>query len=226
MKINEQDRILVVAPHPDDDCIACGGLIALYSAQCDVLLVTDGYNPEAGNLEQSKVRYREFENAMKMAGVHHYEGLHIPEHQIEKRADELKKIDFIGYAYVFVPNRYEYHVDHVATYNAVKKQLHRQGSKALLVEYEVWSTIRFPNFYLDISSVIDKKEMLIREYKTQMENLDYVALALGLNSYRGKTKGMDYAEAFYCEQDAKASRIRSFKRRMKSLIKTAFLNKV
>ena len=158
MKISEQDRILIVAPHPDDDCIACGGLISLYPSQCDVMLVTDGYNENLGNMELSKIRYAEFENAMKKAGVNHYWGLHIPEHQIKKQSQLFKQIDLTSYTQIFVPNRHEYHVDHISVYKVMKHLLHVQGANAKFWEYEVWTTLRFPNFYLDITSVLEKKK--------------------------------------------------------------------
>ncbi len=225
MKINEHDRILVVAPHPDDDCIACGGLISLYPSQCNVLLVTDGYNVDLDNLELSKRRYGEFENAMNKAGVNQYWGLHIPEHQIEANVNRFRQIDITNYTQIFVPNRYENHVDHVAVYKVIKHLLCMQGSKAKLWEYEVWTTLRFPNFYLDISNVINQKKTLIEEYSTQTINLDYVSLALGLNSYRGKTKCMDYAEAFYSEKEEKDTRFKSFKRLIKKVLKNFIYKK-
>lgn len=40
--INNNDKILVVAPHADDESIGCGGLLSLYGNQTDLLLITDG----------------------------------------------------------------------------------------------------------------------------------------------------------------------------------------
>ena len=40
--IKETEKILIVAPHPDDESIGTGGLLSLYSNQCDVIVMTDG----------------------------------------------------------------------------------------------------------------------------------------------------------------------------------------
>ena len=42
LSFSSKDRILIVAPHPDDEAIGCGGILALYGDQCDVLILTDG----------------------------------------------------------------------------------------------------------------------------------------------------------------------------------------
>lgn len=42
LRIKESDRILIVAPHPDDETLGCGGILAKYGEKCDVLLITDG----------------------------------------------------------------------------------------------------------------------------------------------------------------------------------------
>ena len=51
MKINQDDKILIVAPHPDDESIGMGGFLSLYGPQCDVLLVTDGRKGHKGTVE-------------------------------------------------------------------------------------------------------------------------------------------------------------------------------
>ena len=222
MRITAQDTLLIVAPHPDDDCIGCGGLLALYPSQCDVVLVTDGYDEAINNLAESQLRYGEFERAMQRAGVRNSWGLHIPEHQLRQYASAFKSLELSRYTKVFVPNRYEYHADHVAVYEIIRQLLHKQKSKASLWEYEIWTTLRFPNFYLDISGVVDKKKDLILEYQSQMKSLDFVAMTLGLNAYRGLTKQMRYAEAYYCEQEERDAKRRAFRRSVSRFLKSFF----
>jgi LmbE family N-acetylglucosaminyl deacetylase len=44
-KLPQAQRVLVLAPHPDDEIFGCGGALALYvqlGAQVDVVVVTDG----------------------------------------------------------------------------------------------------------------------------------------------------------------------------------------
>ena len=41
-EISTDDKICVLAPHADDEVIGCGGLLAKYGKQCDVVLLTDG----------------------------------------------------------------------------------------------------------------------------------------------------------------------------------------
>ena len=42
LNINPKARILVLAPHADDETIGCGGFLLKYGKQCDVVLLTDG----------------------------------------------------------------------------------------------------------------------------------------------------------------------------------------
>lgn len=209
------DKILVVSPHPDDESIGCGGLLSLYSGQCDVLLVTDGFDPELNNKEASEIRQQEFISAMELAGVNKYICLHIPEHNIAKYSKNFKSINLSGYDYIFVPNRYEIHKDHVDVYKAIKRLAPK---KAMLCEYEVWTTIREPNIKLDISDVVDKKSELIKKHQSQIKDLDYVSMILGLNSYRGKSHGCDYAEYFFSIDEYKRQRKKNLKKRVKRFL--------
>lgn len=216
INIKPDEKILIVAPHPDDESIGCGGVIALYHDQVDVLLVTDGYNSALHNTEISQIRQKEFIKAMECARVHSYSMLHIPEHEISKNQNKFSKIDFSQYDHIFVPNRYEEHQDHRAVYKVACKIA---GRKVRIYEYEVWTTIRKPNIIVDIESVLKQKRKMIMCHSSQVNELDYNALTTGLNTYRGRTHGLAYAEAYYCQNELKAERIRHFKRKIKALVK-------
>ena len=37
LNVKATDRILIISPHPDDESIACGGILCTYGMQCDVV---------------------------------------------------------------------------------------------------------------------------------------------------------------------------------------------
>ncbi len=217
--VNSDDRILVVAPHPDDESIGCGGVLSLYSGQCDVLLATDGYREDLDNKDESKIRVEEFIKATDFLDVCNRIMLHIPEHKIKENFKDILTLDFSKYKYVFVPNRYEEHIDHFTLYKVIKNALKKTKSQAELIEYEVWTTIHKPNIKVDISEVVDKKRIAIECHKSQIKDLDYAEMILGLNSYRGKSRGCDYAEMFYSQAEDSRKRMKKFKKFIKSIIR-------
>ena len=216
--INKGDRVLVVSPHPDDESIGCGGLLSLYRGQCDVLLATDGYNEEINNKEQSETRVKEFYKATDYLNVNNKFLMHIPEHQIKNHFNAFLKFDFSKYKYVLVPNRFEEHFDHKQLYDVISKIVKQKRIDTDILEYEVWTTIRHPNIKVDISSVIEDKKHAIQMHESQTKDLDYVGMITGLNAYRGKGHGCDYAEVFYSEKQAKLKRKKALKKRIKSMV--------
>jgi len=216
INIKEQDKILIVAPHPDDESIGCGGLLSLYASQCDVLLVTDGASREAAK-EVAKIREAEFVKAVTSIEVNNYYRLRIPQHQVKAHRNDISQIDFSKYHHIFVPNRYDAHCDHVAVYRVVSRIAKRQSSKTKIYEYEVWSPLQKPNIYLNITDVVERKRELIEYHKSQMADLDYVGMILGLNAYRGRSHGYPYAECYYCPIEKRKEKIRRIKRKIKEV---------
>lgn len=211
LNISENQRILIVAPHPDDETLGCGGILALYGPQCDVLLMTDGRKggPADGSQteeETAAIRKSEFELAMDHFCVHSYTELEIPDSTLRANKNKSPGVDLKVYDYIFVPNRNERHPDHRAAYDIIKRLCKRQKSKAVLLEYEVWSPIICPNRFLDISQVMEKKIQGLTAYVSQIAELDYEALARGLNTYRGSPHHIAYCEAFYSEAVEKRNR--------------------
>ena len=53
-----------------------------------------------------------------------------------------------------------------------------------------------PQYFIDISKVAQKKSEMINLHKSQIATKDYAQKILGLNSYRGLLKNIDYVESF------------------------------
>ena len=208
INIKENEKILVVAPHPDDESIGCGGLLTLYGKQSDVVVITDGDNRK-GISNITDVREKELEKTLAFVGIQEYKCLRIPEHKIKQHKRKFSEIDFGKYDHVFVPNRFDKHKDHIDVYKVVK---HFIKKKTKLYEYEVWSTLKKPNIYLNISDVSDSKIEMIKMYESQVKELDYVGMIMGLNAYRGRSHGYAYAECYYCEKEKIEQQIRRIKR--------------
>lgn len=198
MEVNflQSDRILVISPHQDDETIGCGGLLALYGKQCDVLLLTDG---RYGNIKQYKntkelveIRNKEFSKVMKMAKVNKFFMLNIENNKLYKHKKIVKNFDLSPYDYIFIPNRYEDQEDHKVVYKIVKS-MPKTGK---IYEYEVWTPLQRPSWFLDISKVIEKKKKMLLTYKSQQEDKNYCDSTIGLNKYRGIYNNYKYAEAY------------------------------
>ena len=201
IKIKKNDKLLVIAPHADDESIGCGGLLCLYPKQCDLLLLTDGckghttakYSDENVLI---KIREDEFKKALSIAGVRNYFLLKIEDGKVFQNKKIIYSFDISQYDYIFVPNKYESHLDHKAVFKIVKYMKKRQRAKASIIEYEVWTPLRHVTWFLDISKVANKKKKMIQQYKSQIADINYVDKGMALSCYRGMFNNMKYSEAF------------------------------
>ena len=205
--IREDTRILIVAPHPDDECIGAGGVLARYGAQCDVVLLTNGCacDPMQPQEDVIATRHAEFLREMEMAGVHQFWELGIEDETLMQHTDCLTAFDFAPYDMVFVTNHADNHPDHQAAAACVRRALVVQHLAPAVYEYEIATPLAAPDEYLDITDVIKRKLALIRCHASQVALLDYVTLAQSINAYRAvRDKRMTHAEA-YARMDLEAS---------------------
>ncbi len=184
--LKENDKCLILAPHPDDESIGCAGIMAMQPDKFKVVCLTHG-NDERRN---------EFENAMKVLGVEN-EILDIKDKHIIDDYEAFKKIDFSGFNYIFIPYIYDQHSDHKAISAHLNKYLNTHKIDDLkIVFYEVWSTMNMPNAFVDITGVVDKKREAINCHQSQVNEKDYTTKIIGLNEYRGMLNNIGFAEAF------------------------------
>ena len=211
MIINESDRILIVAPHADDETIGAGGVLSKFGKQCDVWLITNGNKgntPDAQYTESEliAVREHEFKQVMDFFSVNHYALLGLTDGCVSEEISKIYTKSIKAYDYIFVPNKYEAHPDHAAVYEAFIKMKKKQRAKGDIIEYEVWTPLRKPNTYLPITDCMEKKLKALSIYASQLESLDYVSLSESLNKYRGFASNEKYREAFFSHKQDYAER--------------------
>lgn len=187
INITQEDRIVIIAPHPDDECIGTGGLLSLYPELCDVIVLTDGRQGQK-NVSPEKVkeiRKQEFEEEMKYIRVRSYRMLGYEDGALLQHMDCLCDIDLSVYTKIFIPWGDDNHPDHTAGYLYSMQRIRQQHiTEAEIYQYEVHVPFHDTSHMLDITSVIDKKIKLIRFHRTQLSGLDYDSIANALGKYR------------------------------------------
>jgi LmbE family N-acetylglucosaminyl deacetylase len=192
-------KVLVLAPHPDDETLGCGGTVANLTdagVSVQVVLFTSQFNG-SGN------RISEFHNALKALGISQFITWDFKDKDLNRQlkyvigslTDLLKHDtpDIILSPYVF-----DYNTDHIAVVQALSRSLNRD-SQTKVYMYEIWTPILYPNVYCDISSVIEQKIKASRFYESQQQTYGTIQQFIHLNHYRAdmiRSRGYRYSEAF------------------------------
>jgi len=198
------ERLLVLAPHPDDEVIGCGGVVAQHIREgrsVRVVVATDG--AQAGN---AAAREEESRRALAVLGSAEITFLGYPDRQLssnvgDRLADILRdyKPDLI-----LAPSPIEIHPDHSALAIAFCELIQRDTTLfaelavARVAFYEVGQPVR-PNAIVDITDVAETKYEAIAAHASQLQFRDYIAFTRGLNAYRAMTMPPEvkFAEAYW-----------------------------
>lgn len=153
--------VLVLAPHMDDEALACGGTLAMADGKerVHVLFATDGARspippaPWVGALDGdlARIREREARRAVRTLGIPERNArfLHLPDGGLGRRMAELERSvaqvwEELQPDQVLAPFRYDRHPDHLAV-NRVATRLWRGAGGTELLEYFVyWSWRSLP----------------------------------------------------------------------------------
>lgn len=222
LQIRENDKILVIAPHPDDECIGLGGVLLKYKKNCRVIVITDGAIGQE-NIKKSEtieIRKKEFIDEMKYLGISDYYFLEVPDGTLLNNTDCLKGIDFTEYDYVFVTGAKDGHPDHTGAYEAVINsfmKIQKEECPRLFL-YEVHKQLAEPSHCLDITELIDEKRKLIGYHKSQIKTLPYDDIAILNAGYRALQNRMPgkYLEVFqeiYNHGDSMGEEVKELERK-------------
>ena len=202
LSVNKNDRILIIAPHPDDECIGTGALLKKYSKQCDIWVLTDG--SQGRKSEQSphdikQIRKQEFLKEMEELNIVRYRMFDIEDGTLSQYLNCLNNEDLSIYTKIFVTNKNDIHLDHRAAYVIVKNALEYQKLQNIEVyQYEINAPLSQVSHFIDIGNNIESKKSLIELHQSQIAVLNYSEMAIYLNKYRAASFGLQnsYIETY------------------------------
>jgi len=146
---------VVIAPHPDDETLGAGGLIAQLRAQSievTIIAVTDGENAYADDVDIRSTRQREQNAALARLGVpcSSIHRLHLADSAVTDSEEALTNLllPYISAStHVLAPWPHDFHPDHEACGRAAQRAASLHG--ALLTSYLFWTWHRAPIDLLD-----------------------------------------------------------------------------
>lgn len=194
-------RLVVLAPHSDDESIGCGGLLLSYPAQSEVICLTDGSrgDPNIPREELIAIREGELAQALTFAGVASFRFLGIPDQGMAQGYDQFSSLDLSQVDYVCLPNFLDQHPDHKAVTHLLQRLLREKAYNPQLkiVFYEVWGALPVWNYYTNLSpDLLSRKTKMIGYFASQIKQINYAERLTGLHVYRGIVVGQPAVEAY------------------------------
>jgi LmbE family N-acetylglucosaminyl deacetylase len=201
-------NILVIAPHPDDESIGCGGASWLHAQRGDHVSVVYLTSGELGlkHLPREKawaVREAEARKAAKILGLAEPVFLrcrdwHLGE-SVEITAAALEPaLKAAVPEIVYLPHPLEWHPDHKATLPIFWSAADQCSISPKTVRgYEIWTPMPEYDHAENIDAAMPTKLRAIRAHRSQLQQLPYDRAIRGLNEYRGVIAGRcRFAEVF------------------------------
>jgi LmbE family N-acetylglucosaminyl deacetylase len=214
-------KTMVLAAHPDDEVLGCGGLIAKLvnqGEQVRVVFIAEGSSCRYNTLTDEVQKEINFRNkcgieAMKSLGVNDYYFYNLPCGRLDSEplieiAKTIEK-EILDYepTTVLTHSRNDVHNDHKVIFRATVQATRPVGKIVKnLLSFEVLSSTEWnyaqtfkPNVFIDITSTMDVKINAMHCYSTEQPKCPHPRsdkVIKSLATMRGSQSGVKYAEGF------------------------------
>jgi LmbE family N-acetylglucosaminyl deacetylase len=213
-------KVLIMAPHPDDEVLGVGGTIARLADEGNdvtVVIVTKGWEPLFSDSQVEQVR-NEAKSANEILGVKSLKFMDIPVTQInqmpkhELNASFERLVAEENPTMVFLPFKSDLHEDHRQVFDACMVALRPAAQNRNLQRilcYETisethWSAAYMqshfePQLWIDISEYLPQKLKAMEAYQSQLQqipNTRSLDAITSLARWRGSMVRMPAAESF------------------------------
>lgn len=222
------NKVIVVAPHADDEILGCGATMARHVKEGDEVYVIIATNaskgaPELFNEEGIEKVRNEALRAHECLGLKGTFFLDFPAPALNafpeyKISLELSKIfNEIKPDIIYLPHPGDMHQDHKAIYRASLVSARPIGEHKVsnIYCYETlsetdWTPMNektfVPNHFIDVSDFFNEKSKAMEFFKSQLRNFPHSRSTEALEAlakFRGSTIGVERAEAFTVERQIK-----------------------
>ncbi|WP_435116909.1 PIG-L deacetylase family protein [Candidatus Pelagibacter bacterium nBUS_49] len=221
----DKKKILIIAPHADDEILGCGGFISKYSKKnykINVLILTNANKgaPEIYSYENIKTIRNESKLANLSVGTNklffeNLPGLNLTNYPIYKISNIIDNyIKKINPEVILIPSIYDIHDDHKIIFKAAKVAMrpNKKNNIKKILSYEVLSETEWnengksfnPNYYVKLKkSELDSKINAFLKYKSQVKKHPHPRSKesiINLSRLRGSQVFAQFAEAFKVEK--------------------------
>ncbi len=219
----KKDHILIIAAHPDDDILGCGGFISKYrnSKIFKIIFIAEGStsrfdDPDSADANSALVNRQNMAiNALKKLGVSDVEFNNFPCGKLDQapllEINKIieKAIDKFKPNIILTHSASDLNQDHkivnkstlIATRPLPKRKVETVLSYEVLSSSE-WNFSKYfsPNFFEEMTSEdIKNKQDAMAFYHSEMGEFPFPRSSIGIETlarYRGMQSGFDFAEAY------------------------------
>jgi len=214
-----KDKVLVIAPHPDDESLGCGGTLLRRKsegAELAWLIVTGMSEKDGWSKERISDRSIEIKTVAKSIGFSKQYDLGLPTTRLDRvpKNEIINKFSEVFREYepteILTPHYSDVHTDHRAVFEATEacSKWFRYPSIKRVLAYETLSETDYglgsfegfkPNYFVDISEFIKNKLEVVNIYKSEIGNFPFprsIEALEALAKLRGSMSGYVAAEAF------------------------------
>lgn len=216
-------NILIVAAHPDDEILGCGGVVARLVSEgyCAYTLVLGkGITARFGSMEgydnQNEIKElrEQMYRANEMIGVRKVYVQDLPDNRFDSipLLDIVKIIEKIKKKVkpdiIFTHYEKDLNIDHHITYKAILAATRPMQDETVkeIFSFEVLSNTEWnyplsfsPDTFFDISKTINLKQKAAEEYRSEIKDFPHPRSLKGIElsaKLWGMKTGLKYAEAF------------------------------
>ena len=211
-------KILIIAAHPDDEILGCGGTIFKLKKnnKIQIIFMTNGVSARSNNDDKILKRKLECERLFKYLKIGKPTFFNLPDNQLDQLPllKIVKKVEKVIKSFkpevVFTHYENCLNIDHQITYKATITACRplKNISVKKILSFEVLSSTEWglykkktfqPNYYLGIDKEIKNKIKAMKFYKSELKKYPHsrsLKAIEALAKYRGISSGFKYAEGF------------------------------